>query len=217
MIIIRDPDRKQAIASQAMIGPGNVYRSTDCSALVVFLSDQHATKRVARIQQLERDANSNSSNNAYLATLPIRAHFLLGQGMLATSVKQAALGFVSRTSRPMPTVDPIAVWSAKHTGMVVQSFVLAATSHGLATTIMEGFDERRLGNLLRVPMDRYRIPMVVATGYDYFENDDSGEETVGSPTSSPRLLLDELVFAEEFGTPGLCFSDDSLDPKIGTG
>lgn len=45
-----------------------------------------------------------------------------------------------------------------------QELLLAATSHGLATCPMEGFDMRRLRKALRIPL-RYSIPIVVCIGY----------------------------------------------------
>ena len=55
---------------------------------------------------------------------------------------------------------------------------------------MEGFDSRRLKEVLRIP-DRYAVCACVATGYEYEE-----EEKV-EPT--PRLPLDQIVFGETFG------------------
>ena len=191
IVLVRDTKRKQRLASNAMIGPGNEYRTRDCSTLAVFLSDLQASKRIERIQSLQE----STTHPNYRATFPIRAHFLLGQGSLATSIKQAALGVARRTLKPMPTIDPIAVWGAKNTALVVQSYVLAATSHGLATTIMEGYDSVAMAQELRLPEDdRYSIPMVVATGYDYFGVETRDQESV-------RLGVEEVVFAETFGVP----------------
>jgi nitroreductase len=70
---------------------------------------------------------------------------------------------------------------------------LAATSHGLGTCIMEGFDARRLKELLRVP-DRYAACACVATGYEHQDNDNEWDSK-----PSPRLPLEEVVFGDTFG------------------
>ena len=92
----------------------------------------------------------------------------------------------------MPEIDPVQSWSYKNTGLVAQTFVYAAESHGLATTMMEGFDPRRTREILRIP-DRYAVPLMVATGYEYEE-----EQTQGM---TPRLDLSEIVFSDTFGEP----------------
>lgn len=52
-----------------------------------------------------------------------------------------------------------------------QELLLAATSHGLASCPMEGFDMRRLRKALSIPL-RYSIPIVVCIGYPSEEQRD---------------------------------------------
>lgn len=63
---------------------------------------------------------------------------------------------------------------------------------------MEGFDARRLKEILRIP-DRYAVCACVATGYEYVEEKDT------EPT--PRLPLDQVVFGDTFGE-AWTFDDD---------
>lgn len=174
-----------------MLGLGNQYRTTDASTLAVFLSDLEAGKRIGRIHELEHASNSRHPN--YLGQMPLASSFLLGQGHAATLIKNVATDLMS-TQQPMPTIEPIHAWSYKNTGVALQSYVLAATSHGLGSCIMEGFDGRRLKEILRVPADRYAVCACVATGYEYEEEGDSNNY---QPT--PRLDLEEVVFGETFG------------------
>ena len=92
--------------------------------------------------------------------------------------------------QPMPVVEPVQAWGYKNVGLMAQTFVYAAESFDLATCIMEGFDSRRVQEILRIP-DRYAVPLMVATGYEY-EDPTSFQET-------PRLDLSEVVFEERFG------------------
>jgi hypothetical protein len=57
--------------------------------------------------------------------------------------------------------------------------------------MMEGFDGRRVQEVLRIP-DRYAIPLIVATGYEYEDPETFQEKT-------PRLDLSEVVFGDTFG------------------
>jgi nitroreductase len=189
-----------------MLGAGNQYRTRDCSVLAVFLSDLQASMRIARIQELERASNTRHPN--YLAQFPLTTSFFLGEGHAATLLKQVSTDFLSAwgnrhsqsssSSSPMPEIEPIQTWAFKNTALAVQSFVLAATSHNIDTSIMEGLDGRRVRELLRIP-DRYGIPMAVAAGYAY-------DETESKLTA--RLPLEEIVFADTFGAPWSPANDD---------
>ena len=175
-----------------MLGAGNQYRTRDCSALAVFLADLEASARIQRIYQLEKESGTRHPN--YLAMMPVSTAFFLGEGHAATLLKQVTTDLVStRLQQPMPEIEPIQVWAYKNTSLAVQSYVLAATSHELQTSIMEGFDGRKVREILRIP-DRYGIPMMVATGYEYEANETT-------TTTTARLDLDEVVFGDTFGAP----------------
>lgn len=172
-----------------MLGAGNQYRTRDCSALAVFLADLQASARIQRIYQLEKDSGTRHPN--YLAMMPVSTAFFLGEGHAATFLKQVTTDLVStRLQQPMPEIEPIQTWAYKNTSLAVQSYVLAATSYDLQTSIMEGFDARKVKEILRIP-DRYGIPMMVATGYEHEKN----------TAVTARLNLDEVVFGDNFGAP----------------
>lgn len=187
ILMVQSPEMKTKLANHAMLGIGNQYRVKDSSAVAVFLADLEVHKRIDRIFQLEngcRDPN-------YLATMPIASSFLLGEGHVATLLKQIATDTMSEI-QPMPSVEPVQAWSYKNAGLMAQSYTLAATSHDLATCMMEGYDARRAKDVLRVP-DRYAIPIMVATGYEY--------EDPSTFVPTPRLCMDEVVFGDTFGEP----------------
>lgn len=182
-----------------MLGKGNQGRVKDCSTVAVFLSDLQADKRINRIQQLE----NGKRHPTYVAMMPITSAFLLGQGHAATLLKQITTDLASNL-QPMPGIDPILAWSYKNTALAVQSYVFAAQSHELATCIMEGFDPRRVADILDIP-HRYGIPMMVATGYE--REDMKGQAT-------PRLDVSEIVFGESFGVP---YGDDNDKTNVQEG
>lgn len=172
-----------------MLGAGNAYRTRDCSALAVFLADLEPSKRLKRVMELEQ----GKRHPAYRAILPLASSFLMGEGHAATLLKQLSTSFLSSTVRQMPGIEPIQAWSYKNTALAVQSYMLAATSHDLATAVMEGYDPRRCKEILRIP-DRYDIPMVVATGYEYEEAEEQSDPL------TPRFDLNEIVFDNTFGS-----------------
>jgi len=179
---------KDALSEHAMMGPGNQFRVQQASAVAVFLSDLEPTKRVNRIQKLEKEYRHPN----YRASFPLSTSFLIGEGHAANMIKGIATDWLSAV-HPMPEVDPVKAWSYKNTGLLAQTFVYAAESHDLATAMMEGFDPRRTRELLRIP-DRYAIPLMVATGYEYEEERGGIEEK-----ATPRLNVEEVVFSDRFG------------------
>jgi nitroreductase len=195
--MVTSPAVKDLVAQGSMLGPGNQFRTKQCSVLAVFLSDLEAGKRIQRIHQLETAAGNRHPN--YMAMMPLTVSYLLGEGHAATALKQAAGTFLSEF-KPMPQPEGIHPWSYKNTALAVQSYVLAAESHGLGSSIMEGYDVRRLKELLRIP-DRYAVPMVVATGYTHVDDTES---------RTPRLDLGEIVFQDTFGVP---YDADALNEK----
>ena len=170
-----------------MLGPGNQFRTRDASALAVFLSDLEPRKRIDRIYQLEKEHRHPN----YLSSMPMVSSFLIGEGHAATFLKGVATGLLSEV-QPMPVIEPVQAWGYKNASLLAQTFVYAAESHDLATCIMEGYDSRRVQEILRIP-DRYAVPLMVATGYEY-EDPSTFQET-------PRLDLSEVVFQDSFGEP----------------
>lgn len=190
VILVQCPDVKRRLSEHAMLGAGNAYRTSDASTVAVFVADLEPTKRIPKIVALERD--SGAREPGYLATLPVVSSFLLGEGAAATLFKRVATDVMSPL-QPMPSVESVSTWSTKNAGIMAQTYVLAAASHGLATCMMEGFDARRVREVLRIP-DRYTVPLMVATGYEYEDQD------AVSPTKrSPRLDPQDVFFLDTFG------------------
>lgn len=197
--MVQCPDVKSKLADHAMLGIGNQYRVKDSSAVAVFLADLEVNKRIDRIFELEQGCRDPN----YLATMPIASSFLTGEGHAATLLKQMATDVMSEL-QPMPSVEPVQAWSYKNAGLMAQTFTLAATSHDLATCMMEGYDVRRAKQVLRVP-DRYAIPIMVATGYEY--------EDPATFVPTRRLNMDEVVFGDTFGEPLDLSDNDDDEPE----
>jgi nitroreductase len=89
-----------------------------------------------------------------------------------------------------PSIESVDIWLVKNIALLPQTFVYAATSHGLATSMMEGYDIRRIKEILRVP-GRYAVPLMCCVGYEY--------ENLEGVKRTPRLVMEEVVFGDMFG------------------
>ena len=79
-------------------------------------------------------------------------------------------------------------WSVKQSVFPMEMFILACQANGLSTIIMEGFDGRRIRDIVKCPK-RYFVTGLVSFGY-------ADEENV-KPTQ--RYDPDTMVFSETFG------------------
>lgn len=205
IIMCQSAKIKNELADHSMLGPGNQYRTRDASVVAIFLSDVEALKRIDRIYELEKKSKMRHPN--YLGSMPLAASFLLGQGTVARHLKNIVTDAMSNTGvQSTPKIEPMIAWSYKNTSLLIQTYMLASTSYDLQTCVMEGYDSRKMKQTLDIP-DRYEIPMVVATGYEYIEDvdDDDGSNNNNDNDESllltPRLGIDEVVFGETFGKP----------------
>mmetsp|Transcript_31664 Transcript_31664/g.63973 ORF Transcript_31664/g.63973 Transcript_31664/m.63973 type:complete len:317 (+) Transcript_31664:204-1154(+) len=227
MLLLRCPKIKATLSKHAMLGFGNQYRTNDASAIAVFCADLEPSKRIDRIFAMERE--SGTREDGYLAVLRVASSFLTGESSTLSSNNSSGSSthvssflkraFTSALSpvQPMPTMENVESWSYKNAGIMSQMYTMSATAHGLSTCMMEGFDARRAKEILRIP-DRYGIPLMVATGYDYGvppvvhadlndddldsiaeEDDESGGTAKQKRT--PRLEMDEVFFGDTFGEP----------------
>jgi nitroreductase len=209
-----------------MLGFGNQYRTNDASAIAVFCADLEPSKRIDRIFAMERE--SGTREDGYLAVLRVASSFLTGESSTLSSnnangssthvssfLKRAFTHALSPV-QPMPTMENVESWSYKNAGIMSQMYTMSATAHGLSTCMMEGFDARRAKEILRIP-DRYGIPLMVATGYNYGvppvihsdlnadldfvaeQHDESGGTEKQKRT--PRLEMNEVFFGDTFGEP----------------
>ena len=218
VILVRCNEIKTALADHAMLGAGNKYRVVDASGIAVFCADLQPSKCIHRIHDLER--THNIREEGYMSVLRVASTFLTGEKRintnfnLATMAKQTFANALS-PSRPMPTMEDVGMWSYKNAGIMAQLYTLSATAHGLSTCMMEGYDSRRVMDILRIPSDRYGVPIMIATGYEYGMNNmesvvhannlkiltEDYEDEENPRRKAPRLEMNELFFGETFGQP----------------
>ena len=188
--LVQSKEMRQRL-SACMLGP-NKSRVLQAPVTAVFAADLDPVKLVPRVQAMER--KERGLPEAYLATLPFSVAFLAGQGHLAHAFKDLFTTAMSPL-QPMPSVSSLEAWSYKNTAIAASWYMLACSAHGLDTCPMEGFDGRRIMQVLRIPASRYAIPLVISTGY--------GKAT-GAPLAakkSPRFPPEAVVFKDTYGEP----------------
>ena len=111
--------------------------------------------------------------------------------------------------KAVPRFERPETWAAKNTMLAAMTFMLAASSHGLTTCPMEGFDARRLRRLLKLP-SRYEVPVVICVGYAATPAEEAAQEgkeghahAVSSKQAlaSLRFNVEEVVCEETYGRP----------------
>jgi nitroreductase len=96
---------------------------------------------------------------------------------------KATLPPVRRIGAPTPELPAIhrRYWLAKQVSLSAMVFMLAATAAGLGTCPMEGFDERRVKRLLKIPSHMV-VVMIVPVGY-----------SADGPQKRTRIPLEKLT------------------------
>lgn len=148
----------------------------------------------------------------YLRDLSGKMSLLLGNGGWASGKLRTFATHLASAIAPSPVIatDPTA-WSVKNTIFACQTFLLAASAHGLSTAPMEGFDERRLCYALGIPMKRYTVPMVICVGYASAPKDDIVKEH--SDKSKRRYQLEDICYTDKFNNPWTATVADSSVKK----
>lgn len=136
----------------------------------------------------------NGSNPEYLHSLPFIVNALLGKnGFVATNLKKVIATLASPIVATPQFDSSAKTWASKNAALAAQTLMLAATAHGISSACMEGYDEKRLCSILRIPQDKYSVPMIVSLGYEA-ESDKPNEVK-----KKVRFSIPELCYLNTFG------------------
>ena len=187
LIVIRHANAKRAL-SDAMLG-ANAKRVLEASVTVVYLADNEPIRLTQQLMDIE---SSGGADPSYVNSLPAILGTVFGNGgWLATRLRKVATHLASPLA-PAPVIPlDLNTWSTKNTIFAAQTFMLACTSVGLSTSPMEGFDERRICSALKIPTERYKVPLVISVGY-------AKVEPVVIRTKK-RYSLDDICYEDQFG------------------
>ncbi len=189
-IVLATSAQAKAALSDACLG-ANGFRVRDAPVTAVFAADLEALQRVDAVVSMERAAGAPEG---YLGSLPFQAAaFATGPlPRLASFVRGSVIRAASAVT-PMPTAQSPTAWAYKQTMIAATTFMLSATSHGLASCAMEGFDAHRVARALDIP-SRYEVPVIVSIGTAH--PDDPTAHKI-----SPRFPLADMVRKDTFGQP----------------
>jgi nitroreductase len=162
IVLVHTPEQKQAL-SKYCLGP-NQQRVLDSDCTAVFLADRKVTRSFSQFKQLIQQQNAHRPlTHKQLYTLLFyttifSSGYPLPRFLSATFsfLFRTAMGFLNVFSTfllhyPLPSLASAETWASKQTGMVGMVYMLACTSHGLATLPMEGINARGIREL-RVAM-----------------------------------------------------------------
>ena len=160
----------------------------EAPAVVVFAGHKHAaSEHFETVLSMDREAGA--TNDHYEQLLQKYVPLAFNTGPLGFGWAWKALAPLGRyLGAAVPSIPAVhrRYWLAKQTALAAMNFMLAAHAAGLASCPMEGFDERRVRQVLNMP--RPAVPIVVVP--------------VGYPAKRPRvktrLPADHLVHWERW-------------------
>jgi len=166
-VLVTDPAVKSPLVPACL----KQRQVAEAAAVIVITGDKRAAEQnFADMIAMEKSAGS--IDEAYELRLRKVIPLVFGQGPagLGWAFKAAAapvLGLVT----PTPSIPAVfkRFWVTKQVMLCAMTLMLAATSAGLATLPMEGFDERRVRRVLGIPRSQ-TIPVVIAIGYSADKN-----------------------------------------------
>lgn len=138
----------------------------EAPAIVVFAGDRRVVDtNLDRMIEMELKAGSMDTQYEKILRKYVSLGFNHAPMGLGWLWKATLLPFV-RLVAPVPQMPAVykKQWLTKQVMLSAMVFMLAAHAAGLATVPMEGFDERRVKRVLRIPRT-YVVPLIVPVGY----------------------------------------------------
>lgn len=219
IIVITDTNAKLDLV-EAMIG-GNSKVVKNASHSFIFLSYKgnylfilfyyfkkiyliilEPTVLTNKLMKLEQE---NGKSSSYVSSLPSKVSFLLGSGIISNKLKKLGTHLFSPLS-PTPVInDDHISWSFKNTSFAAQQLMLACSAYDISSTPMEGFDERRVKAIFKIPHDKFSIPYIISIGYTKNSEDVSIPNIECDYPPKVRYPLDEICFENIYGQKPITF------------
>jgi len=188
-----------------------------------FIRDTYKQRKASRAKTLNDEPEvSNSGNEESVPTLSKFAEWkvrilvmLFSSGYPLPRVISSPISFCVRlgvatvsafTRRKIlvPSLSGAETWATKNTSLVAMTYMLGASSRGLASCPMEGFNAGGMRKMLRIPR-RYSICLIVSTGKPYVRVDDIKEDDVGmshgvenGKSTTSRYPSEQVIFENYF-------------------
>lgn len=183
-VVVREPEVKAQLKPAVLDQP----QVTEASAVVVFIADADAAQEnYEKVLALGVETGAMTPRHADYYRKSVKRLFLRKPFNLIGLGKWLVVS-VLRIFRPIPDLvfsgTQAQTYVARQSMLAAATLMIAAKSFGIDSSPMEGFDECRVKQILKIPAP-FVIPIIVALGY-------SAE---GPPTKpSVRLPLKERVF-----------------------
>ena len=219
LLMVSSVQAKEALAKCCHGRNADRVRDSDCT--VLFLADREWGRDWTRFGKFLDARNEGNPIDKWMKRKIPMLVLLFSSGyplprFLSAPISflvRSIIGFIGAITRRrllVPTLSSAETWSTKNTMLVAMSYILAATSRGLATCPMEGVWVPGIKRALGIPR-RYAIPLIVSTGTPYHtpttdldEADDVGmAHGAGSDKATPRYPLADVVFADVFGSEAI--------------
>lgn len=160
--VVQTPELKDQVA-HACLGQ-NAARTAPLLIAIVARPDSWRPHAKMALEQWPDDKLPGIVEKYYTKIAPI--HYNQGPMGVFGLAKKAA-GSVVGLSRPVPrgpySINEMKIWATKSTALAAENLMLALRAHGYDSCPMEGFDERRVKKLLKVP-SKGLVTMVLAVG-----------------------------------------------------
>ena len=203
IVLVHSQEQKLKL-SRFCLGP-NRRRVLDSDCTAVFLADRQILMTTRRFLQFfqESDPNHRTFRMIDLLYLAIFSSGYPIPRFLATAfafLLRCGVGLADFVTRNIlrrcyfPSLASAETWSSKQVAMAAMTYMLACSARGLATIPMEGINATGIRRALRVPQNRYAVPLIVSTGIALVQDD--GPQTLSIPRRYPT---EEVIFDDSFG------------------
>ena len=161
-IVVIAPEVKKKLRHAAF----NQRQVEEAPAVVVFATDKHIARNFERTASQALELGHWSEGYARYLRGIVNAVFSRGFFGVNNFLRWAGTRSLS-FFRPMPMVPlgdtGFAGYGWKQAALAAQTFMLAASAHGLDTCPMEGLDERWVRNAVGLPR-HYSVPLIIPVG-----------------------------------------------------
>lgn len=187
-VVVRDDDQRLRLREAAM----DQRQVSEAPVVVAFVADPNSWKENYNdVLELGRKSGAMPDKLIRMYRKNVNLMFRTGPFGLFGLIKKLGTPLVRvfrSTPRALTSFKDARHYVCSQTMLAAATFMIAARSVGLDTSPMEGFDERRVKKILKIP-PAMSVPIIVALGYS---ND--AEE---SPRSV-RIPLTEKVRINSF-------------------
>jgi nitroreductase len=181
--VVRSKDNKKKLVKYCF---GQMAAKTAAELIVVVARTDRIAEFAARMLREWPDENIPTIVKRYYKLIPI--HYASGPLNAFAFAKKAAFA-VGGLLYPVPrgpfTESELKLWAAKSTALACENLMLALRAHGFDSCAMEGFDDNRVADMLKLKNGEFPIMVIGA-----------GERAVDG-VFHPQVRFDRKLFVHE--------------------